>query len=275
MPDAVAWVPRQSDRFYRLLVRSGLLLRWVFRVRVLVSGQSNLPPAGPRTGLSRTPTPGSGAVFAITHFGYLDFAFAELVLWKAARAQLKFLITKAAASHWFGGPVIAACGHVVVDRNAGAAAYEGALEKLRAGEYIAILPEAGVSRSFTVRELKTGAVRLAAEADVPLIPISVWGAHRLLTRGHPFSFRRAWGAPVRVHISEPIRHTADADILRETEQLRGELQDGIDRGIADFPIDPPRGAWWHPAHLGGGAMTEAERAAADIQEIAEGRYRRG
>ena len=271
----MAWVPKQSVRFYRMLVHSGLLLRWIFRMRVMVSGESHLPSAHAGTGVARTPVPGEGAVFAITHFGYLDFAFAELVLWKHTRAQLKFLITKAAASHWFAGPAISACGHVIVDRSAGAAAYEGALEKLRAGEYIAILPEAGVSRSFTVRELKTGAVRLAAEADVPLIPVSVWGAHRLMTRGHGFSLRRAWRAPIRVHISEPIRHTQDADIALETEQLRAELQDGIDRGIADFPLVPPPGAWWQPAHLGGGALTEAERAAADARDAAAGRYRRG
>ncbi|NJC21873.1 1-acyl-sn-glycerol-3-phosphate acyltransferase [Arthrobacter pigmenti] len=271
----MTWTPRPSNRFYRLVVRSGLLLRWIFRIRIIVSGQENLPPTEPRTGLSRTPEPGRGAVFAITHFGYVDFAFAELVLWKHSNAQLKFLITKAAASHWLAGPAIHACGHVVVDRSAGAAAYEGALQKLRDGEYVAILPEAGVSRSFTVRELKTGAVRLAAEAGVPLIPISVWGAHRLLTRGHPFSPSRAWRAPVRVHISEPIRHSPESDVVGETGQLRAELQDGIDRGIADFPLRPPAGTWWQPAHLGGGAMTEAERVAADQHDAETGRYRRG
>jgi len=33
-----------------------------------------------------------------------------------------------------------------------------------------------------VRECKTGAARMAAEAGVPVIPVSVWGAHRLMTR---------------------------------------------------------------------------------------------
>ena len=78
-------------------------------------------------------------------------------------------------------------------------AYDAAVAKLRAGEYLAVLPEAGVSRSFKVRECKTGAVRMAAEAGVPVIPVSVWGAHLLLTRGHGFSPRLGWRAPVRVH----------------------------------------------------------------------------
>jgi 1-acyl-sn-glycerol-3-phosphate acyltransferase len=78
------------------------------------------------------------------------------------------------------------------------------VQKLREGEYIAILPEAGVSRSFQVRECKTGAVRMAAEAGVPIIPVSVWGAHRIMTRHHGFSPLRAWRAPVRVHVGETL-----------------------------------------------------------------------
>ena len=111
--------------------------------------------------------PGQGAVVAITHFGYLDFAFAELLLWWHNRAQMRFLITQGAADHWFAGPAVSAAGHVVVGYGSGAHAYDAAVARLRAGEYIAILPEAGVSRSFTVRECKTGAVRMAAEAGVP------------------------------------------------------------------------------------------------------------
>lgn len=274
----MAWQPPANDRFYRMIVHTGQLLRWVFRVRVQVTGTANLLPPDPLNGRSRAPVPGKGAVVAITHFGYVDFAVAELVLWKHARAQMRFLITKGAASHWFAGPAIHAAGHVIVDRGAGSSAYQGALEKLHAGEYVAILPEAGVSRSYTVRELKTGAVRLAAEAGVPIIPISVWGAHRLMSRGHKFSVKRTWRAPVRVHISEPIRQThrdgTHADVVHETERLRAELQDGIDRCIADFPLVPAPGAWWQPAHLGGGAMTEAERIAADARDVASGRHTR-
>ena len=148
--------------------------------------------------------PGRGAVVAITHFGYLDFAFAELLLWRHARAQMRFLVTQGAADHWFAGPAISAAGHVVVGYESGTHAYDAAVARLRAGEYIAILPEAGVSRSFRVRECKTGAVRMAAEAGVPVIPVSVWGAHRLMTRRHGFSPARAWRAPVRIHVGEPV-----------------------------------------------------------------------
>lgn len=261
------WRPQPNDRFYRVIVRTGQVLRWLFQIRVVVTGRENLPPAQPENqqpenqqlGSSRRAVPGTGAVVAITHFGYLDFAFAELLLWRHNKAQMRFLITQGAADHWFAGPAVSAAGHVVVGYDTGAHAYDAAVQKLREGEYIAILPEAGVSRSFEVRECKTGAVRMAAEAGVPIIPVSVWGAHRIMTRHHGFSPLRAWRAPVRVHVGEPITPAPGLDVPAATEALRQALQRGIDAGIADFPLRPEPGAWWMPAALGGGAPTEAER----------------
>lgn len=271
----MGWKPRQSDRMYRFVVSAGKIAFSALRIRVRVTRTENLPAADPLNGRSRRAGPGRGAVVAITHFGYLDFAFAELVLWNHARIQARYLISKRAAAHWFVSPFVFGLGHVVTDRKAGAEAYDDALAKLRAGEYVAILPEAGVSRSYTVRTLKTGAVRLAAAAGVPVIPVSVWGAHRLLSRGHGFSVRRAWKAPVRIHISPLINHSAGIDIVEETQELRRELQEGIDACIDDFPVVPEPGAWWMPARLGGGAMTDAEREAADIADKAAGRHDRG
>ena len=277
----MSWRPAPNDRFYRMIVRTGQALRWLFRIRIIVTGAEHLPPArpgkqpgnqpanrpdNPSRGSSRRPAPGTGAVVAITHFGYLDFAVAELLLWWHNKARMRFLITQGAADHWFAGPAVSAAGHVIVGYDTGAHAYDAAVRKLRDGEYIAILPEAGVSRSFTVRECKTGAVRMAAEAGVPIIPVSVWGAHRIMTRHHGFSPRRAWRAPVRVHVGEPFAPDPGLDVPAATEALREALQRGIDAGIADFPLTPEPGAWWMPAALGGGAPTEEDRRRLDLAE---------
>lgn len=272
----MAWRPKPNDRFYRCIIYTGLLLRRILGIRVITSGAEHLPAPGPRNGPSRRPVPGTGAVVAITHFGYLDFAFAEMLLWWKTRAHLRFLIHQGAAEHWFAGPVISAADHLVVPYGSGGATYEAAVERLRAGEYVAILPEAGVSRSFRVRECKTGAVRMAAEAGVPIIPVSVWGAHRLLTRHHGFSLGRAWRAPVRIHVGAPIPPPdlsgQDGAARAATEDLRSVLQAGIDIAAADFPLNPEPGAWWMPAHLGGGAPSDAQR---QLLDAAEGPRRAG
>ena len=144
------WSSRPSDRFYRLILRTGQFLRWAFRIRVNTSGRENFPVPGPQKGASRAVTPGSGAVIAITHFGYLDFAFVELTVWKHARGQMRFMIHQGAAEHWFAGPAIRATGNVVVGYTSRTEAYDAAVAKLRAGEYFAVLPKqvsAGASRS--------------------------------------------------------------------------------------------------------------------------------
>jgi len=267
------WRPPSNDRFYRTIVRTGQFLRWALRLDIRSTGLEHLPAAGPRTGPSRPVSPGSGAVFAVTHFGYLDFAVLELLLWRHSRAQLRFLVHQGAADHWLAGPAISASGHVVVGYADRSDAYDAAVAKLRAGEYLAVFPEAGVSRSFTVRECRTGAVRMAAEAGVPVIPVSVWGAHRIMTRGHGFSMQRSWRAPVRVEVREPMIFAPDVDVEAATERLRSTLQAGIDRCVADFPLRPGPGAWWMPARLGGGAPTDAERQLLDAADAAAGRRR--
>jgi 1-acyl-sn-glycerol-3-phosphate acyltransferase len=269
------WTPAASDRFYRLLVRTGLILRFLFRIRLIVTGQQNLPGEKARSGdkAARAVLPGRGAVVAITHFGYLDFAAAGLVLWRHNRGQLRFMIHQGAADHWLAGPFISAAGQVVVRYGSGTAAYDDAVARLRAGEYLAVMPEAGVSRSFRVRECKTGAVRMAAEAGVPLIPVSVWGAHRILTRGNGLPLHRIRRAPVRVHIGEPVHLAAGIDAEAETARLRRTLQAGIDAAITSFPVAAQPGEWWMPADLGGGAISEAERQRLDAADLARDRRR--
>lgn len=267
------WRPPPNDRFYRLIVRTGQFLRWALQLDVRASGLEHLPAPEPHSGASRHAARGDGAVFAVTHFGYVDFAVVELLMWRHARAQLRFLVHQGAADHWLAGPAISASGHVVVGYADRSDAYAAAVAKLRDGEYLAVFPEAGVSRSFTVRECRTGAVRMAAEAGVPVIPVSIWGAHRLLTRGHGFSLRRSWRAPVRVHVARPLVLPADVDVEAATEALRGTLQSGIDQCIADFPLRPESRAWWMPAHLGGGAPTDAQRQLLDAADTAAGRRR--
>src|SRR5690606_20168842 len=94
--------------------------------------------------------------------------------------------------------------HIPVDRAAGSHAYDAAVEALQRGELIGVFPEGTTSRSFEVQQIKAGAVRLAQEAGVPLIPVAVWGAHRILTKGAKGKARERVGVPVYVAIGEPM-----------------------------------------------------------------------
>src|ERR1700749_2590117 len=78
--------------------------------------------------------PPGGAVLAVTHFGYLDFALLEWAVWHVNRRRGRFLGTARAFEHPVAGPLLRGMRHIPVERAAGAPAYRNAVEALRAGE---------------------------------------------------------------------------------------------------------------------------------------------
>lgn len=185
----------------------------------------------------------------------MDFGLSEWMVWVQRRRLVRYLVTKVAWDHWAAGPLLKAMQHIPVNRRAGRAAYAMAVDKLRAGELVGVFPEAQVNLSWTVRSLKTGAVRMAAEAGVPIIPIAIWGGHRVITKKHPVRLREAWRAPVIFAVGEPMQVAADLDVQASTYDLHDRLQALVDQAQRAYPVRPPPGAWWQPAKLGGSAPT--------------------
>ena len=242
---------RTREPVYGTAVILGRALFGSLRLRLVADGRERIPETG-------------GAVIAMTHFGYLEFALVEWATWLHGRRRIRFMAKKGAFDQPGVGWVLRRMRHISVDMTAGAAAYADAVAALRAGELVGVFPEAGVSASFRVRELKTGAARLAAEAGVPIVPVAVWGGHRLLTKNRRIRVRDRIGVPVHLRVGERIPVAPDADPRVVTDALRGELQELVDRLQADYPVDG-RGAWWQPRHLGGTAPTPEEAAAADAE----------
>jgi len=144
-----------------------------------------------------------------------------------------------------------------------------ALAALRDGEVVGVFPEATISRSFTIKDLKNGAVRLAAAAGVPLIPMALWGSQRMWTKGHPRTLTRRH-VPIIIAIGEPLSPQRRDDSEAVTAELRQRLSallDRIQRGYPDAPAGPDD-RWWQPAHLGGSAPTPEEAEALDSRTSA-------
>ena len=93
-----------------------------------------------------------------------------------------------------------------MDRDSGAASFDAACEALKAGELVGVYPEATISRSFEIKEFKSGAARMAIAAGVPIVPHIVWGAQRIWTKGHPKNLYRP-KVPITVAVGEPIEPT--------------------------------------------------------------------
>src|SRR5436305_7906485 len=174
---------------YPPVIRTALTLFRVLRVRFDLRGLDNIPPTG-------------GAVLASNHVSYLDFMFVGLPSYKGRKRLVRFMAKKAVFDHRISGPLMRGMHHIPVERTAGAQAYRHALDALRSGELIGVFPEQTISRSFVPRPLKTGAARLAIEADVPLIPVVVWGGQRIWTSGRKAKLIRK--VPVSVWVDTPL-----------------------------------------------------------------------
>lgn len=223
--------------------------------RIAIHGQHHIPERG-------------GALLAMNHTSYVDWLPAELAAVNRGR-RLRFLI-KAELQQLRGiNFVIKHTNLIPVDRSAGAEAYALAVQRLRAGELVGLHPEATISRSFELREFKSGAVRLAHEAQVPIIPLVVWGAHRIWTKGHPKSLGRK-KVPITVNIGPPMDATGT---LEQTQAaLRAALNTLLYEAQESYPH--PTGAYWVPRRLGGAAPTPAEAEALDRAELVEREQRR-
>ncbi|MFI6231045.1 lysophospholipid acyltransferase family protein [Micromonospora echinospora] len=217
----------------------------VLDLRITVEGAHHVP----RTG---------GAVMAANHVSYLDFIFCGLGAQESKRL-VRFMAKQSVFTHKVSGPLMRGMRHISVNREAGAGSYNQAVDALRRGEVVGVFPEATVSRSFVLKQLKSGTVRMAKDAGVPVLPVALWGGQRLWTKGRPRTLTRRH-VPITILIGEPLDPADYAYAGKMNAELKSRLVALVDRAQREYPEQPsgPDDAWWLPAHLGGTAPTPEE-----------------
>lgn len=236
-----------ADLLYPPVIGAARVWFKALDLRIDLRGTEHLPKRG-------------GAVLTSNHISYLDFIFNGLAA-RPAKRLVRFMAKEAVFRHKVSGPLMRAMKHIPVDRSRGEQAYADAVRALRDGEMVGVFPEATISRSFTLKDFKTGAARMAQEARVPLVPMAVWGTQRLWTKGHKRDFGRNH-LPLTLRVGAPIEAPADESPTGITERLKERMQDLLEAAQRAYPSqsDAP-GSWWLPAHLGGTAPTPAEARA--------------
>ncbi len=177
-----------------------------------------------------------GAVLALNHVSYVDFVFGGYAA-LPSRRLVRFMAKRELFAHRLTGPLMRSLHHIEVDRADGRASYELARHYLAAGEVVGVFPEATISRSFELKEFKTGATRLAADGGVPLIPAVLWGTQRMLTKDHPRDFSR--GRAIAITVGEPL-HPSGVDPVAETAELRKRMAATAGRVGPALPRAPAR-----------------------------------
>ena len=117
------------------------------------------------------------------------------------------------------------------------------------------LSRATISQSFELKDFKTGAVRMAADAGVPVVPMITFGGNGC----GPKAINATWnGGDDRMTVGEPRTFTTDDDPVAATATLKSAMQALYDDTIERYPDPPVPGTWWWPARFGGGAPTLTE-----------------
>jgi 1-acyl-sn-glycerol-3-phosphate acyltransferase len=192
------------------------------------------------THLERIP-PAGAFVFTPNHVTNMDPLISAYVMWKAGRMP-RFLAKAVLFRVPVFGALLRASGQIPVDRaSRGADPLLAAGALLRDDLAVIVYPEGTLTRDPNEWPMrgKSGAVRLALQHDIPVIPMAHWGAQRIMPR---YATRSFFGIPrpqVEILIGEPVdlsawRGRTDATALAEAtsalmqaitalvEELRGE-----------------------------------------------------
>jgi 1-acyl-sn-glycerol-3-phosphate acyltransferase len=195
-------------------------------------------------GAHRIPTYGP-AILASNHVSYLDPLVLAFLADRRHR-RLRFLAKAELFDKRGLGWALRQIGQIRVQRNStdAAASLDDAVAALERGECVAVFPEGTISLDLEPMPGKTGVARLAGLSGVPVTPVGLWGAQRILFKGRKPRWRR--GVAEAVVVGDPVRVKGDEDVRDATDRVMEAVVRCVARARAIYPQTPGPGddAWW-------------------------------
>lgn len=188
------WLFKPLAAIIRLLVR--------LLTRPHIEGTEHLPAEG-------------AAIIVSNHLHHFDTAIVGMIVTRPTWA----LAAEKYEKHPFFGPILRTGGAIFIQRGeVDRRALHTALEVLRDGHCLAVAVEGTRSRTGALSQGKTGAAYLATRANVPLVPVVVWGTEQVIPAW--FRLRRA---DVYVRIGPPFRLPEGRARTAELEAYTDEI----------------------------------------------------
>ncbi|MDA2893970.1 lysophospholipid acyltransferase family protein [Mycolicibacterium sp. BiH015] len=194
---------------------ASILRHWLWRTVCAMSGGLTV------TGRWHT---AGGCVVVANHSSHADTAALLAALPPAAQP-----VFGAAADYWFDVPLrrfiaTSLAGILPVRRSGGAgggnytALLAAAGPALKAGRTVVLYPEGTRSTDGAVAEFRSGALRLARDCGVPIVPVAILGTAAVLPKDGPFS-----PAPMQVRLGAPLdpHDVTAAELRAHVVALRG------------------------------------------------------
>ncbi len=131
-------------------------------------------------------------ILASNHVSYLD-PFVLGALADRRHRRVRFLAKRELFDRRATGTVLRAAHQIPVTRDSvdASGSLDAAVAALTAGECVCVFPEGTISLDLEPMPGKTGTARLAAASGVPVTPVGLWGAQRILFKGRKPRWR--WG----------------------------------------------------------------------------------
>lgn len=232
---------RRPSMFWLL---AGLVLPlWSLMVRYRYTPQSKLPQTGP-------------FILAPNHYSEIDPIAVGAAVWHLGRLP-RFMAKASLFKVPVFGQLLRATGQIPVDRvgavRPGAESGNpiGAAANLIANDSgVIVYPEGTLTRDPELWPMrgKTGAIRLALESGIPVIPVAHWGTQELMPRYgkriHPFPRKT-----ISVAVGEPLDLSKYAGLpvdQRTVTQATKDLMDAITALLADLRGETPPAERWDP-----------------------------
>jgi 1-acyl-sn-glycerol-3-phosphate acyltransferase len=204
--------------WFAVMILPRLDWRWAALRRIARSALRAVGTPVAITGSEHIPL--SHAILVFNHSSYMD----SLVLTAALPGKPAFVAKKEFASQVFAGPFLRRLETPFVERYdvaGGLADTEALVAIARSGRVLVFFPEGTFTRRAGLSGFYLGAFKVAAEANLPVIPGAVRGTRSML-RGEQWFPRRA---AISVDIAEPVRPsgTEFAAVLRLRDDVRNAV----------------------------------------------------
>ncbi len=193
-----------------------MIRHWLWRTVCAVSGGLTVTGRWEVSG---------GCVVVANHSSHADTAALLAALPPAARP-----VFGAAADYWFDVPlrrfIATSLAGILPVRRAGTGNYTALLAAagpaLRAGRTVILYPEGTRSTDGAIAEFRSGALRLARDCGVPIVPVGVLGTADVLPKDGRYS-----PAPMHVRVGTPLdpHDITPAELRAHVVTLRGDVVD--------------------------------------------------
>lgn len=157
---------------------------------------------------------------AANHISYIDPLAHGYFMVKAGRRP-RFLAKRELYGNSFLRRALLGAGQIPVERGSGShAPVEAAMKALQKGEAVMVYPEGTITKKPDLMPMsgKTGIARLALAARIPVLPIAVWGSHRVW--GSHGSRSISFGRPIRLKAGPPLDFSRFEDEQNDPATLR-------------------------------------------------------